>query len=118
MRKTLYRLMQHAKRQRRFQRITHAVAKKQYLIDAELKLSVQRTGNRFQMVTLAGDISIFQYHNFAPGQEGGKDQDNDKTEVNNQTGIATLMQPLQKRLFYNKGIVLHTHSLIVAHHPI
>lgn len=109
--------MQHAKRQRRFQRITHAVAKKQYLIDAELKLSVQRTGNRFQMVTLAGDISIFQYHNFAPGQEGGKDQDNDKTEVNNQTGIATLMQPLQKIVLQQRYRAAHT-LLIVAHHPI
>lgn len=28
------------------------------------------------------------------------------------------MQPLQKRLFYNKGIALHTHSLITALHPV
>jgi hypothetical protein len=66
------------------------------------------------MVTLAGDIGIFQYHHFTPGEERGKDQDNNKTEINNQAGIATLMQPLLKRSFYNIGIALHTHSLNVT----
>ncbi|MBD9063094.1 MAG: hypothetical protein EGQ02_02195, partial [Enterobacter cloacae] len=55
---------------------------------------------------------------FTPGEEGRKNQYHQKTEINNRTWIATLMQPLQKSSSYNKGITLHTYSLIASLHPI
>ena len=69
------------------------------------------------MIALAGDVRLFQHHHLTPGQERGKHQNDQKTEINNPPRIATLMQPLQKSLSYNKGIALHTHSLITALYP-
>ncbi|EEC73197.1 hypothetical protein OsI_07261 [Oryza sativa Indica Group] len=45
-------------------------------------LTVQRRGDRFEMVTLAGDIRLLQDHHLTPCQEGGKGKDDKKTEIN------------------------------------
>ena len=60
----------------------HTGAKKQHFVHAVLQLTVQRRGDRFEMVTLAGDIRLLQDHHLTPGQEGGKDKDDKKTEIN------------------------------------
>ena len=46
----------------------HALTEQQHPVDAVLQLPVQRTGDRIQMITLAGDVRFFQYHHFTPGQ--------------------------------------------------
>ena len=45
----------------------------------------RRVGYVFQMITLAGDIGIFQHHYFTPGEQGGKKQYHYKAEINDMT---------------------------------
>ncbi|KAI3489186.1 hypothetical protein L1887_46230 [Cichorium endivia] len=44
----------------------HALTEKQHPVHAVLQLPVQRTGHRIQMIALAGDVGLFQYHHFTP----------------------------------------------------
>lgn len=45
---------------------------KDQFVDVILQMLIERVGYVFQMITLAGDIGIFQHHYFTPGEQGGK----------------------------------------------
>lgn len=46
--------------------------RKDQFVDVMLQMLIERVGYVFQMITLAGDIGIFQHYHFTPGQQGGK----------------------------------------------
>ncbi|EHM46084.1 hypothetical protein HMPREF0880_04135 [Yokenella regensburgei ATCC 43003] len=69
--KVIFRIAQHFKPERDFYCRTHSVTKKEQTIDVELELGIHLMGNVFEVITLAGDVGIFQYNDLAPGEQRG-----------------------------------------------
>ncbi len=59
------------------------------------------------MITLAGDIGIFQHHHFTPGEQGGKKQYHDKAEINDMTRPQAACEFFQPALVFHFCLVLH-----------
>lgn len=57
---------------------------KDQFVDVILQMLIERVGYVFQMITLAGDIGIFQHHYFTPVSKVEK-QYHDKAEINDMT---------------------------------
>jgi len=47
----------------------HCIAEEEQRVNAYLHLPVEGAGDLIEGITLAGDVSILQHHNLAPGEQ-------------------------------------------------
>ena len=102
-----YGITQRGEIQWRYESFAHAITQKDQFVDVILQMLIERVGYVFQMITLAGDIGIFQHYHFTPGQQGGKKQYHDKAEINDMTRPQAACEFFQPALVFHFCLVLH-----------
>lgn len=102
-----YSITQRGEIQWRYESFAHAITQKDQFVDVILQMLIERVGYVFQMITLAGDIGIFQHHYFTPGEQGGKKQYHDKAEINDMTRPQAACEFFQPALVFHFCLVLH-----------
>ncbi len=80
---------------------------KDQFVDVILQMLIERVGYVFQMITLAGDIGIFQHYHLSRQVGEVKKQYHDKAEINDMTRPQAACEFFQPALVFHFCLVLH-----------